>query len=1010
MKALRRTTTAGLACAAALGLFAAVLPTAFTAPQAQAAPIVVPTPAPVVYPTNLALTGTATASSVESALPANTAAKAIDGDTGSRWSSNYVDASWLQVELAQAGPIDNVKISWPNAAARKYTLQTSINGTDWIDAKVVNSTTGPSRVDEVSLAVANAKFIRMLGGTRWSTFGYSISEFGIYATAQPAVPANLTLVPLPVASAPTTNGTFRLLPSSRIVASGDAVDAATYFAEKARKSTGFALPVVTGTATVNDVAFIVAAGESEDKAESYTLQADANGVKVSANTGAGALNGVQTLRQLFPQWIESSTSVNTPWTVEPVVISDYPRFEHRGVGIDVARSFYTVEEMKEHIDNAAQFKMNRLHIHLTDDQGWRIAIDQPAAANNPSGIKYTDLTDISGNTAMTTNPSQSEVGHTGFYTKADYQEIVKYAGDNGMMVIPEIDMPGHSNAALHAIPQLNSAKSAPKPKGTNTTTDAQGTGDVGVSSFDADNPATYEFTQQVLAQIAAMTPGPFIHIGGDESHSTTGADYNKMINAFTKQVNDVNKRVIGWNEYGSATLPANSVIQLWTGTGQGEANKIINNNAKVILSPAPKTYIPQKQDNSQQFGGTWACGGPCTLQTHYDWDPGTYLPGITDERILGVETVQWGEFIRGMEQTETYQYPRTLATAEVGWSPQGGRNYADFSKRVGALGGRMALQDLTHFKTVGVNWTTAPAAPSAMPAVVDPATLPATSPVDLGVPSTEFKGGEYVTLKHLPADAWLLANINGSGPAWVRSNSAGEAPLNVPDGLSGGAHVLTVQGAAGVLSGFASLAIAAEEVPSTTAPATTAPATTAPATTAPATTAPATTAPATTAPATTSASGTATSSATASVSPAPSASAPAGGIDLSADSVSAGGRLTITGMGFKPGSSASFTLHSTPVNLGTATVDAQGVATLGVTLPAGVAPGQHSVVIDGVGIDGKARQLSAALTITAAATAPAADDLATTGAKSTLMIGGAALALIVGLLAMAATRRRSSMH
>lgn len=131
---------------------------------------------------------------------------------------------------------------------------------------------------------------------------------------------------------------------------------------------------------------------------------------------------------------------------------------------------------------------------------------------------------------------------------------------------------------------------------------------------------------------------------------------------------------------------------------------------------------------------------------------------------------------------------------------------------------------------------------------------------------------------------------------------------------------------------------------------------------------------------------------------------------MSADSVSAGGRLTITGMGFKPGSSASFTLHSTPVNLGTATVDAQGVATLGVTLPAGVAPGQHSVVIDGVGVDGKARQLSAALTITAAATAPAADDLATTGAKSTLMIGGAALALIVGLLAMAATRRRSSMH
>ncbi len=949
MKALKRTTTAGLACAAALGLFAAVLPTAFTAPPAQAAPIVVPPSVPVEYPSNLALTGTATASSVESALLGNTAAMAIDGNTGTRWSSNYVDASWLQVELAEAGPIDHVKIVWPNAAAKKFILQTSLDGVAWTDIETITSAVGPGRTDEIKLGVANAKFLRMQGVSRWSTYGYSISEFEIYDKAQPVLPKNLALVPLPAESATTADGTFRLLPSSRIVASGDAVDAATYFAQKARKSTGFALPVVSGSATASDVQFTVGADLSDAKPESYTLQADSNGVKIAANTSAGALNGVQTLRQLFPQWIESGTAVNTPWTVEAVVISDYPRYEHRGVGIDVARSFYTVDEMKEHIDNAAQFKMNALHLHLTDDQGWRIAMDQPAV--NPSGIKYTDLTDISGKTAMTTNPSQSEPGHTGFYTKADYKEIVKYAGDNGMMVIPEIDMPGHTTAALHAIPQLNSAKSAPKPAPGNSTPNSQGTGDVGVSSFDSDNDATYEFTKEVLKQLAALTPGPYIHIGGDESHVTSPADYNKMIDAFTKQVVDVNKRVIGWNEYGSANLPPNSVIQLWVGGGQGESDKIIKNNAKVILSPAPKTYIPQKQDNSEQFGGTWACGGPCTLQTHYDWDPAKYLPGIGDDRILGVETVQWGEWIRGMNQTESYQYPRTLATAEVGWSPQANRNYTDFTKRAATLGGRMALEGLNHFKTPGINWSTAPAAPETAPAVVDPAALPEVSPVDLGVPSTEFDGGEYLTLKNLPVNAWLrtaIQNTSATEPTapkgqWVRSNEAGEAPLKVPTGLEGGSYVVTVQNADGEAVGFAALALAEEAVPETSAPATSAPATTAPATTDPTDEA---TQEATTAPATTAPTNEATEEATT-----------------------------------DPTDEATTAPATTDATLTSpATGDTGTVPTRVTTSP------------------------------TASPTGTSADELASTGASSTLLMGGAVLALLAGLVIMAGSRRRSSQH
>src|SRR6185312_5423413 len=299
----------------------------------------------------------------------------------------------------------------------------------------------------------------------------------------------------------------------------------------------------------------------------------------------------------FPQWIESATPVRADWTVDGVVISDHPRYEYRGIQIDVARSFYTVEEMKEHIDNAAQFKFNRLHLHLTDDQGWRIAMDQPAV--NPSGIKYTDLTEISGKTAMTYNDAGvlqgTELGHTGFYTKADYKEIIRYAGANGMVVVPEIDMPGHTTAALHAIPELNSAGAAPKPKPGETTAPHQGSGNVGNSTFDADSAATYEFTKEVLTQLAAMTPGPYLHIGGDESHVTPHDKYTKMVETFAGQVLATGKQVIGWNEYSSAKLPTGAIVQYWNGNRQAVANQIMANNSKAILSPAERTYVPQKQ-------------------------------------------------------------------------------------------------------------------------------------------------------------------------------------------------------------------------------------------------------------------------------------------------------------------------------------------------------------------------------------------------------------------------------
>ncbi|WP_171814544.1 family 20 glycosylhydrolase [Arthrobacter dokdonensis] len=793
-----------------VALCAMLVPAAMVAPPAQAAPITVP--APPAPPENLALTGTATASSVEPALPGNTAGKAIDGDTGTRWSSTYVDANWLQVELAQPSPIDHVKLTWPNAAARAYTLETSMDGANWTVAKTVNSSDGPGRVDEEQLGIASARFVRMAGQKRWSSYGYSISELEIYATPAPVRPESLNLVPAPAAVATTDAGTFRLTPDSRIVARGAAVAAAKYFAAKARQSTGFALPVHPGKARANDIQITVAPGSSEDKPESYTLQAGAAGLAIAANTASGALDGVQTLRQLFPQWIESTTPVATLWTVPGVVISDYPRYGYRGIQVDVARSFFTVAEIKEQIDHAAAVKLNQLHLHLTDDQGWRIAMDQPAV--NPSGIKYTDLANISGETAMTYNDAGAlmgtELGHTGFYTKADYQEIVRYAGENGMTVVPEIDMPGHTNAALHAIPQLNSAGSAPTPASGSLTPPSNGAPNVGYSTLDADNPATYEFSRQVLAQLAAMTPGPFLHMGGDESHVTPHAQYVKLVDTIAGQVAGLGKRAIGWNEYAAGDLPPNSVVQYWNGDRQQVANRVLANNAQVILSPAERTYIPQKQDASETAGGTWACGGPCTLRSHYEWNPGTYLPGIGDERVLGVETVQWSEWMRGLDQVESYQYPRTLATAEVGWSLQQNRDYDDFAKRAGQLGGRMELQGISYFHSSGVAWASAAAAPVVVPPA--PTGLPGESPVDLGLGNGAGVSDGLAVLHKLPADSWIYVTTHGPGGpkpfawtegGWVRTDGNGDAPLARLAGNGARGFTVTVQDPSGRLAGFA---------------------------------------------------------------------------------------------------------------------------------------------------------------------------------------------------------------
>ena len=237
--------------------------------------------------------------------------------------------------------------------------------------------------------------------------------------------------------------------------------------------------------------------------------------------------GIQTIRQLLPPQIESSEKTNSKWLIPSVILEDSPKYAYRGAMLDVARHFFEVDEVKQFIDYLAMYKMNHLHLHLADDQGWRIEIEAWPKLTSHGG-----KTEVGG-------------GKGGFYTQEQYKEIVKYASNRFITIVPEIDMPGHTNAALSSYAELNcDGKATELYTGTK----------VGFSSLCTDKEITYTFIKDVLTELAALTPGPYLHIGGDESHATEKEDYLKFVNRVQGIVRETGKEMIGWDETASSQL------------------------------------------------------------------------------------------------------------------------------------------------------------------------------------------------------------------------------------------------------------------------------------------------------------------------------------------------------------------------------------------------------------------------------------------------------------------------
>jgi hexosaminidase len=485
------------------------------------------------------------------------------------------------------------------------------------------------------------------------------------------------IVPAPVKLRTTPGTSFTLTRHTRVVARPGTGTAGTYLAGILRRSTGYPIPVAAagGSRDVIDLAL-----SGREKGEAYRLAVTKSSVRVEAGTAAGLFRGVQTLRQLLPPQVESATVKHGPWTVPGVQVEDSPRYAWRGTMLDVARHFFTVRQVERYLDQAALYKINTFHLHLSDDQGWRIAING-----------WPRLAEYGGSTAV-------GAGKGGYYTQADYKEIVRYAAERYITVVPEIDGPGHTNAALASYAELNCDGKAP-PLYTGT--------EVGFSSWCIAKPVTYRLLDDVLGQLARMTPGPYLHIGGDEAHSTTPEDYATFIQRVAQIVTAHGKKMDGWNEIGAGAIPAGSVAQYWnTATGSEDGTQTVRDairkGAKVVMSPANRTYLDMKYNKDTPLGQDWAA--LIEVKDAYSWDPATRVDGVTEKDIIGVEAPLWTETLVTSDDLEYMAYPRLPAIAEIGWSPQSARTWSDFRARLAAQGPRWTVMGVHFYRSPQVPW------------------------------------------------------------------------------------------------------------------------------------------------------------------------------------------------------------------------------------------------------------------------------------------------------------------
>ncbi|MEV4756958.1 beta-N-acetylhexosaminidase [Micromonospora sp. NPDC049559] len=490
------------------------------------------------------------------------------------------------------------------------------------------------------------------------------------------------VIPAPLQTYADAGAGYRLAPDTVIRTQSGSPEIrriGEYLAGVLRPATGYRLPVVPAAHPRQPgISLLLGGADRRVGAGGYQLDVGRSGITIRATEPAGLFAGVQTLRQLLPAEIESPRPQRRSWAVPGGRIVDQPRFAYRGAMLDLARHFHTPDEVRSYIDLIAQYKINYLHLHLTDDQGWRIQIDSWPELTTRGGGPGTGVDGVG----------------PGFLTKADYAALTAYAASRYVTVVPEIDMPGHTNAAQSTYAELNCDGVAPPPR-----TDIA----VGYSSLCIGSEITYDFVEDVIRELAAITPGPYLHIGGDEAHATTDEDYRTFMTRVIPLVAKYGKRAFGWNEIAKVAEDPSVVAQYWgTGTSNPDLVAAAQRGNKVVMSPANKSYLDMKYDSSTPLGLSWA--GFIEVRDAYDWDPATRVPGVGEESILGVEAPLWSETLRTGDDIEFMAFPRLPAIAELGWSAAAHHDWDSFRQRLATQAPRWSRQNVNFYRSPQVPW------------------------------------------------------------------------------------------------------------------------------------------------------------------------------------------------------------------------------------------------------------------------------------------------------------------